>query len=105
MKQPESLNTISTGDGPIAHVTLDSKTPLPPPFDKIEEEPPMAPLSESAHERFVVLDDTVCVGIPLPKDKLEEQKTEIRGVQYQLQKKKQEWEKAHGGLKKIALNP
>jgi len=72
MRQPESVKDISKGDGPLSTVELQDQVPLPPPFDKLEEEPAIRPLSDRAREEFVVLDDTIAVGIPKPKSKEEE---------------------------------
>jgi len=74
MKQPASLNDISRGEGPLAIVELRDQVPLPPPFDELDEEPPIRPLTEKARESFVVLDDTIAVGIPKPRGKEEEER-------------------------------
>ena len=74
MKQPTRLKDISRTDAPIASVALEDQTPLPPPFDKLDEEPRIPPLSDAARATFVVLDDTIALGIPKPQTKEEEQK-------------------------------
>jgi Fe-S oxidoreductase len=72
-KPPISLNDISKDSGPLAHIALEEQTPLPPPFDKLEEEPRMAPLSDAANEKYECgLDDTIAVNIPRSKTKEEE---------------------------------
>ena len=43
MKQPSSIKDISKGDGPLAHIENTDQIPLPPPYDKLEEEPGIAP--------------------------------------------------------------
>ena len=72
MKAPNKLNDISKGDGPIAKVDINDQIPLPPPYDKLDEEPQIPPLSEKAREKFVCLDDTIAVNIPKPQSKEEE---------------------------------
>lgn len=74
MKAPKSLKDISKGDGPLAQVDIEDQIPLPPPFDKIEEEPGIPPLSEEAKEKYVVVDDTIALNIPKPKSKEEEER-------------------------------
>ena len=71
MKQP-TIKDISKGDGPIAHIDAEDQIPLPPPFDKIDQEPPIHPLPEGT-EDLVCLDDTVVVNIPIPKTPEEEE--------------------------------
>jgi len=74
MKQPKSVKDISKGDGPLTWIDVQKQVPLPPPFDKLEEEPPFAPLKEGTAEKCMVLDDTVAVGIPNPETKEEEER-------------------------------
>jgi len=72
VKSGTRLDDISKGHGPIGHLDLEAQAPLPPPFDKLEEEPPFSPLTEKALERFEQLDDTIAVSIPKPTSKEEE---------------------------------
>jgi len=73
MKQPDSLKDISKLRGqPLAHIEPIDLVPLPPPFDKLEDEPEFARLSEQAREQYEVLDDTIAVNIKKPESKEEE---------------------------------
>ena len=73
MKQPEGLRDIALRPGqPLAQVAPIDQTPLPPPFDRIDEEPAIRPLSETARSSYVVLDDTIAVSIERPKTEDEE---------------------------------
>jgi Fe-S oxidoreductase len=73
MKQPDSVKDMGKNPGqPLAHIDPLEQIPLPPPFDKIDEEPEFKQLSEEAREKYVVLDDTIAVGIEKPKSKEEE---------------------------------
>ena len=73
MKQPDSLRDIAKNPGqPLAHIDPLEQIPLPPPFDKLDEEPPFAQLTDEAREKYVVLDDTIAVNIPKPESKEEE---------------------------------
>ena len=74
MKQPASLKSIATGDGPLSHVENEDQIPLPPPFDKLEEEPRIRRLPDKVTEEFVCLDDTILVKVPKPQTKEEEEK-------------------------------
>jgi Fe-S oxidoreductase len=55
------------GDNPISRLELQEQEPLPPPFDRIDQEPGIKPLSQQAREKYVNLDDTIAVNIPKPK--------------------------------------
>ncbi len=73
MKQPDSLKDISKYPGqPLAHIEPVDRRPLPPPFDKVDEEPAFAELSEKAREQYVVLDDTIAVNLKKPETKEQE---------------------------------
>jgi len=72
MRQPNSVKDISKGDGPLASVGIHDQTPLPPPYDKLDDEPKIDPLPEKA-KGMVQLDDTVVVNIPIPKTPQEEE--------------------------------
>ncbi|OGQ93630.1 MAG: 4Fe-4S ferredoxin [Deltaproteobacteria bacterium RIFOXYA12_FULL_61_11] len=55
--------------------TFDKKRqpPLPPPYDKLEEEPDFPPLSEDVKQKYEArLDDTLAISIPKPKTPEEE---------------------------------
>jgi Fe-S oxidoreductase len=58
----------------LAHVDPKDLIPLPPPYDKIEEEPKWKELKpEFRNEYECTLDDTVAVGVPKPKTIEEEE--------------------------------
>ena len=60
MKQPNSVKDMGKHPGePLAQINHLEQIPLPPPFDKIDEEPEFAQLSDAAREKYVVLDDTI----------------------------------------------
>ncbi|MEJ2080316.1 MAG: (Fe-S)-binding protein [Acidobacteriota bacterium] len=60
------------GDGALVKIALEEQKPLPPPFDRIDEEPPFKELSDTAQEHYVQLDDTIALNIPLPQTPEEE---------------------------------
>ncbi len=62
------------GDAPVSHLDLRNQEPLPPPFDRIDQEPGIKPLADAAKAKFVNLDDTICVNIPKPKTQEEKDK-------------------------------
>ncbi len=67
------ISDFSKKSEQLAHVDLQDLTPLPPPYDKIEDEPvwgKIKPEFRETHE--CTLDDTVAVGIPKPKTPEEE---------------------------------
>ena len=72
------LNDLSKGERPLISVERAQQDPLPPPFDDLDAEPPLKPLSEKTRERYVCLDDTVAVGIPRPAT-AEEQERLVKG--------------------------
>ncbi len=74
MKSPSSFKDFSRPGGPIAHIEALEQIPLPPPFDTVDDEPPIKPLSEQAREKYEVLDDTIAVSIPKPQSKEEEER-------------------------------
>jgi len=74
MKQPKSIKDFTKGDDPLAHIENLDQIPLPPPFDKLEEEPSISPLKDQVVERFEILDDTTVVNIPKPESKEEEER-------------------------------
>jgi Fe-S oxidoreductase len=59
-------------DGPITQLSVQEQIPLPPPFDKIDQEPKLPALSAASAEKYVNLDGTIGVRIPKPKTKEEE---------------------------------
>ena len=74
MIAPKSVKDISKGDKPLAHLDPHDKIPLPPPFDNIDEEPTFEPLAQEVVDKLeCLLDDTVCVKMPKPETKEEEQ--------------------------------
>ena len=84
MKSHPGIRQIAHGKEPLIHIEPGQQPPLPPPFDKIENEPPLPPLSSAAQEKYESsLDDTIAVGIPKPKTKQEEEELVtafVRGV-------------------------
>ncbi len=78
MKKPGlKLNDISRNAAePLTEINLDELTPLPPPYDKIEEQPGFKRLTEDQAERLVHnLDGVVSTAaLPEPQDKEEEEK-------------------------------
>ena len=56
-----SFADFSKGDGPLTQIDPGDQIPLPPPFDKLEEEPFFKRLSEEAQAKYEVLDDTIVV--------------------------------------------
>ena len=72
MKKPVTIEEFSKGEGPLTHVEPEDQIPLPPPFDKIDEEPPLRPLPEASQQKYECLDDTIAVSIPKPESREEE---------------------------------
>ncbi len=70
-KQPR-IADLPRGEDPVTGVDTLDQEPLPPPFDQLDKEPKIRPLTEAAKKKFVTLDDTIVVGIPRPKNKEEE---------------------------------
>jgi len=67
------LTDISKDCGPLADIPLEQQIPLPPPFDKIEEEPAHTPLTDAAKEKYECdLDMTSAVNMPKPESPEEE---------------------------------
>jgi Fe-S oxidoreductase len=74
MKQPNSVKDISKYAGqPLSHIDPVDHVPLPPPFDRIDEEPPIKPLTDEAREKYAVVDDTIAVNIPRPETEEDEE--------------------------------
>ncbi len=74
MKEPKSFKDFCNTEGFIACVSPEDQIPLPPPYDKLDEEPLMGELSEDAKEKYCTLDDTLAVNIPRPETKEEEER-------------------------------
>ena len=73
MNDTISVKDLARGDGPLAHIEPKDQLPLPPPFDKLEEELEIPPLSDKTRETYAcLLDDTVVAYIPNPQTKEEE---------------------------------
>lgn len=72
MKKPVTIEGFSRGEGPLTHVKPEDQIPLPPPFDKIDEEPPLRQLPEESQKKYECLDDTIAVSIPKPESREEE---------------------------------
>ena len=73
MKQPDSVKDMGKHSGePLAQINPMEQIPLPPPFDKLEDEPAFPAVSDLAREKYVVLDDTIAVSIEKPNTKEEE---------------------------------
>ncbi len=75
MKQPDSVKDIAKHPGQsLAHIEPVDQVPLPPPFDKVDDDPPIRPLSDEARAKYAVVDDTIAVNIPRPESKEEEER-------------------------------
>ena len=73
-QEPKSLKDISRPGEQLAHVDLNDLIPLPPPYDKPENQPGFKSLSGDAKSKFeATLDDTLCVSFPKPASKEEEE--------------------------------
>jgi Fe-S oxidoreductase len=69
-----NFKNFAQGDGPLVELERGDQVPLPPPFDKLEEEPWIVPISAKVREQFVSLDDTIAVSIAKPTGLAEEEK-------------------------------
>ncbi len=67
MKEPTSFKDFSSAQRPLAEIEPLEQIPLPPPFDRLDEEPEYRKLSEEARAKYEVLDDTIAVNIPRPE--------------------------------------
>jgi Fe-S oxidoreductase len=77
MKNKLKIADISKdGDAPLTEINLAELTPLPPPYDKIDEQREFRRLTEEQKERLVCnLDGVVSyAALPKPKNKAEEKK-------------------------------
>ncbi|MBC8425676.1 (Fe-S)-binding protein, partial [bacterium] len=69
------LTDISQGDGPLVDIPIEDQIPLPPPFDKIEDEPAHTPLTDEARKKYESdLDMTIAVNMPRPETKEDEER-------------------------------
>jgi len=70
-----TIKDFSKPSEQLAHVAPEDLYPLPPPYDKLEEQPGFKKLTEDARKRFeTTLDDTMVVNVPKPKSKEEEER-------------------------------
>lgn len=73
--EPRKITEISNPSRQLAHVDPQDLMPLPPPYDKLEELPGFKALTEEQRNTVgTTLDDTICVGIPKPKSREEEER-------------------------------
>ena len=74
MSKRVKISDFSKPSEKLTHLEIDDLMPLPPPYDKIEEQPGWKKLTDNALENLETsLDDTIAVGIPKPKTKEEEE--------------------------------
>ncbi len=74
-KKKLSIRDFSKPSEQLAHVAPEDLYPLPPPYDKLEEQPGFKKLREEAREKYeATLDDTMVVNVPKPKSKEEEER-------------------------------
>ncbi len=65
---------ISKDTGQLEHLELEDLTPLPPPYDKIEDQPGWQELKDETRQNIETsLDDTIALGLPKPKSEEEEE--------------------------------
>jgi len=68
------VEDIGRKEGQLTHVEIQELMPLPPPYDKIDDQPKWKEIKPETKERVECsLDDTIAVGIPKPKTEEEEQ--------------------------------
>ena len=71
----EPADISKNGDKPLTYVEMQHLIPLPAPFDVIEDEPPIAPLSQDAQDKYVCnLDNTTVLKLPKPETEEEEKR-------------------------------
>jgi Fe-S oxidoreductase len=73
MSKQVTIKAFSKGDGPLTSIENEDQIPLPPPFDKLDEEPRIDDLKDEVKENIVCLDDTVILNIKKPQTKEEEE--------------------------------
>ncbi|MBC8491813.1 MAG: (Fe-S)-binding protein [Candidatus Marinimicrobia bacterium] len=75
MNKKVTVEDIGKYTGQLTHLELQDLIPLPPPYDKIEEQPKWKELSDDIKNTYeMTLDDTCAVSIKKPKTKEEEDK-------------------------------
>ena len=76
MKDRVSVQDISKRDGEVlSPISLEELVPLPPPYDKLDEQPAWKELAPAAKERMVCnLDGVVALSLPQPENEAEEKK-------------------------------
>jgi Fe-S oxidoreductase len=76
MKKSLRLQDFSRdGDSQLTEVDIDGLIPLPPPYDKMDEQAGWRRVSEEQQDRVVCnLDGVVALGLPRPKNREEEEK-------------------------------
>mgnify|MGYP000703098282 CR=1 FL=1 len=74
-KKPSFKDFSKNGDQPLTEINIDELMPLPPPYDKIEEQPGFKKLTVDATDRLVCnLDGVVALSLPKPQNAEEEKK-------------------------------
>ena len=67
------LEDFSKAADQLTHVAVDELMPLPPPYDKVEDQPGWKEISKENREQLGgTLDDTIAVGLPRPETPEEE---------------------------------
>jgi len=68
-----TLKDISKEEGQLVELNPEEFMKLPPPYDEVNGQPPIAPLSDEVREKYECsLDGTLAMKIPKPKNKEEE---------------------------------
>lgn len=74
MKEDVKVTDISKPVDQLVKITIEDLIKLPPPCDKPEEEPPLKPPKEEWKEKYEMsLDGYICLDLPKPKTKEEEE--------------------------------
>ena len=74
MKRKIKIEDISRFEGQLAELSKEDLIPLPPPYDRIEKQPPLRKLTEKQKERIEdTLDGFSAISLPKPKSKEEEE--------------------------------
>lgn len=74
MKKKIKIEDISRGDGQLVELSKEDFIPLPAPYDRIEEQPPLRKLTAKQKERLEdSLDGFSAISLPKPKNKEEEE--------------------------------
>ena len=74
MSGPVTFRSFAAAEDPVGRVAPEQQEPLPPPFDRIDQEPAIVPLADDVRDRFAGLDDTMVLNIPKPTSPEEEQR-------------------------------